>query len=150
MEDDAKVKADGESEEVKLSYDEKLKFVSPIAKPMASKKLAKKLFKLVKAASQQKDYLRTGLKDVFKRIRKGETGVVIFAGDVSPIEVMCHLPAVCESKNIPYVYVPSRKDLGHALGAKRACVMVLVRPHKKYEDLYNELHKIVEDTPLPI
>jgi len=49
---------------------------------------------------KQKTYVRNGLKDVQARIRKGEKGIVVFAGDVTPIEVMCHLPAVCEEKNL--------------------------------------------------
>ena len=36
------------------SYEEKLKFVSCIAKPMASKKLTKKLYKLIKKGSKHK------------------------------------------------------------------------------------------------
>ena len=90
------------------SYEDKLKFVSVIAKPMASKKLTKKLHKLIKKGSKHKGFVRNGLKDVQGRIRKGETGLVIFAGDVTPIEVMCHMPAVCEEKSLPYCYTPSR------------------------------------------
>ena len=90
------------------SYEEKLKFVSVIAKPMANKKLTKKVYKLIKKGSKHKTYVRNGLKDVQSRIRKGEKGVVVFAGDVTPIEVMCHMPAVCEEKSLPYVYTPSR------------------------------------------
>ena len=90
------------------SYEDKLKFVSVIAKPMASKKLTKKVYKLIKKGSKNKTFVRNGLKDVQSRIRKGETGIVVFAGDVTPIEVMCHMPAVCEEKSLPYVYTPSR------------------------------------------
>merc|ERR1719153_1157775 len=80
------------------SYEDKLKFVSVIAKPMANKKLTKKVYKLIKKGSKHKTYVRNGLKDVQSRIRKGERGIVVFAGDVTPIEVMCHMPAVCEEK----------------------------------------------------
>ena len=90
------------------SYEDKLKFVSVIAKPMANKKLTKKIYKLIKKGSKHKTLVRNGLKDVQSRIRKGEKGIVIFAGDVTPIEVMCHMPAVCEEKGLPYVYTPSR------------------------------------------
>lgn len=55
-------------------YDDKLAFVSPIAKPMASKKIAKKCYKLIKKAVKQKNFIRNGLKDVQKRLRKGEKG----------------------------------------------------------------------------
>ena len=90
------------------TYEDKLKSVSVIAKPMASKKLTKKVYKIIKKGSKQKTFVRNGLKDVQSRIRKGEKGIVVFAGDVTPIEVMCHMPAVCEEKSLPYVYTPSR------------------------------------------
>ena len=34
--------------------------------------------------------------------------VCIFAGDISPIDVISHLPVLCEEAEIPYAYVPSR------------------------------------------
>jgi H/ACA ribonucleoprotein complex subunit 2 len=45
-----------------MSYDEKLKFVSVVATPMASRKFSKKIYKLIKKSSKQKDQLRSGLK----------------------------------------------------------------------------------------
>lgn len=98
-----------------LSYDDKLNFVSVIAKPMASKSQAKKLYKLIKKAAKEKTFLRAGLKDVQRRVRLGERGICVIAGDVSPVEVICHMPGVCEDKNIPYCYTPSRADLGKTL-----------------------------------
>merc|ERR1712083_1061957 len=113
--------------EDKVSYEEKLKYVSVIAKPMASKKLSKKLYKCIKKGIKHKTYVRNGLKDVQSRIRKGEKGLVIFAGDVTPVDVMCHLPAVCEEKGLPYVFTPSRALLGQAMGVKRGSLMVMVK-----------------------
>merc|ERR1711973_551372 len=52
-----------------ISYEDRLKFVSVIIKPMASKKLAKKLYKCVKKGMGHKAYVRNGLKDVQSRIR---------------------------------------------------------------------------------
>jgi len=127
-----------------VSYEEKLKFVSKIAQPLASRKFSKKVYKLIKKSSKHKNYIRSGLKDVQSRIRKGETGMVIFAGDVTPLDVMIHMPAVCEDKGIPYVYTPSRMDLGAAMGVKRGCLMILVREHNEYQDLYDEVKAEVE------
>lgn len=56
------------------SYDDKLKYVNSIARPMASKKLSKKCYKLIKKAIKHKTYVRNGLKDVQTRLRKGEKG----------------------------------------------------------------------------
>ena len=132
------------------TYEEKLRFVSVIARPMASKKLTKRIYKLIKKGSKHKTYVRNGLKDVQTRIRKGETGIVVFAGDVTPIEVMCHMPAVCEEKSLPYVYTPSRQDLGTAMGVKRGCLMVMVREHEDYKELYEELKTEIETLPPPV
>lgn len=56
------------------NYDDKLKYVNAVSQPMASKKIAKKCYKLVKKALKHKTFLRNGLKDVQTRLRKGETG----------------------------------------------------------------------------
>merc|ERR1711881_520105 len=110
-----------------MSYEDRLEHVSIIAKPMASKKLAKKLYKCIKKGMKHKTHIRNGLKDVQSRIRKGEKGIVVFAGDVTPIDVMCHLPSVCEEKGIPYVFTPARALLGQAMGVKRGSLMVMIR-----------------------
>lgn len=73
--------------------------------------------------------------------------IVIFAGDVSPIEVMCHLPAVCEEKELPYIYTPSKQDLGTAMGRKRCSVMVLIREHSDYKDLYDKVLEEINKVP---
>merc|ERR1712059_221705 len=68
-------------------------------------------------------------------------------GEVTPIEVMCHMPAVCEEKGLPYVYTPSRQDLGTAMGVKRGCLMVMVREHEDYKELFDDLTKEITDLP---
>jgi H/ACA ribonucleoprotein complex subunit 2 len=107
---------------------------------LASKKLAKKVYKLIKKASKERTKnIINGLKDVQTRIRKGERGITIFAGDVFPVEIICHLPAVCEEKDIAYCYTPSRQDLGTAMGVKRGSIVLMIRENADYKDLYDEL-----------
>jgi len=74
---------------------------------------------------------------------------VIFAGNACPVEVICHLPGVCEDKGMPYVYVPTGKDLGVAMGVKRCCLVVMIRPHEDYQELYDELVEEVKLLPPP-
>ncbi|XP_060660939.1 H/ACA ribonucleoprotein complex subunit 2-like protein [Drosophila nasuta] len=148
---DTSVKVSGNvSVKEEESYDDKLLFINAIAKPMAGKKLAKKVYKLVKKAMKHKTYLRNGLKDVQTRLRKGETGLCIFAGDVTPVDIMCHLPAVCEEKGIPYTYTPSRADLGAAMGVKRGTVALLVRQNEEYKDLYDEVKDELSKLNVPV
>ena len=33
---------------------------------------------------------------------------VVIAGDISPIDVISHVPVTCEDNSVPYVYVPSK------------------------------------------
>mmetsp|Transcript_5610 Transcript_5610/g.11701 ORF Transcript_5610/g.11701 Transcript_5610/m.11701 type:complete len:154 (+) Transcript_5610:125-586(+) len=111
------------------SYEEKCKAVSVISHPLASRKLTKKVHKLVKKASQAK-VVRRGVKEVIKALRKGEgkkDTVCIIAGDIYPLDVISHLPILLEEKGVPYIFVPAKRDLGAAAGTKRPTSCVLVK-----------------------
>lgn len=110
------------------TYEERCESVNVISHPLASKKSTKKAHKLVKKASSVKHLLRRGVKEVVKGVfRKGEKGVAILAGDIYPIDVISHLPLLLEEKDIPYVFVPSKQDLGAAASTKRPTSCVLIR-----------------------
>jgi H/ACA ribonucleoprotein complex subunit 2 len=53
----------------------------------------------------------------------------VLAGDVSPIDVITHVPVLCEDAGVPYVYVPSKEALGQAGQTKRPTSVMLVLPH---------------------
>lgn len=134
------------------SYDEKSKTVCAIATPLAPKKLNKKILKTVKKASKAK-HVKRGVKEVVKALRKKEHGLVIIAGDISPIDVISHLPVLCEDNGIPYIYTPSKEELGGAGGTKRptSVVMVQLGGKKKdeaasgeYKEAYEEIVKEIE------
>jgi len=118
----------------------KLRLVSPIANPLADKKLSKKVLKCVKVAAKEKA-IRRGVKEVVKALKKGETGLAIIAGDISPIEVIAHVPIFCEEKNVAYVYVPSKEDLGAASLTKRPTSIVMVVSKPAFADAYAECEK---------
>jgi H/ACA ribonucleoprotein complex subunit 2 len=56
----------------------------------------------------------------------------VIAGNISPIDVITHVPILCEEANIPYIYVPSKEDLATAGTTKRptCCVLVMTKPAK--------------------
>nr|GMD30787.1 H/ACA ribonucleoprotein complex subunit 2-like protein [Ipomoea batatas]GMD35741.1 H/ACA ribonucleoprotein complex subunit 2-like protein [Ipomoea batatas]GMD38948.1 H/ACA ribonucleoprotein complex subunit 2-like protein [Ipomoea batatas]GMD99550.1 H/ACA ribonucleoprotein complex subunit 2-like protein [Ipomoea batatas] len=105
--------------------------LAPIAKPLAGKKLSKRTFKLVRRAAELK-CLKRGVKEVVKSIRRGHKGFCVIAGNISPIDVITHVPILCEESDIPYVYVASKEDLANAGATKRptCCVLVLTKPAK--------------------
>lgn len=74
----------------------------------------------------------------------------VVTGDVSPIDVISHIPIFCEDKKVPYCYVPSRKQLGGASGTKRPTSVVLIERNKEYEELFTRCYTDVDSLPLPI
>lgn len=93
---------------------------------MANAKLQKKLLKTVKKSSRARQ-LKRGVKEVIKALRKGEQGLLILAGNITPMDVISHLPVMAEeAKGVEYVWVTSKEELGAASGTKRATSTVLV------------------------
>nr|XP_057942550.1 H/ACA ribonucleoprotein complex subunit 2-like protein [Doryrhamphus excisus] len=144
-----KAKSDAEEASPEKSYQELLANQNAIAQPLASKKLSKKLYKCVKKASKLKN-IRRGVKEVQKFINKGENGIVILAGDTLPIEVYCHLPVMCEDRNLPYAYIPSKVDLGASAGSKRPTCVIMIKPHADYQEAYDECVDEVSSLPKPL
>ena len=130
---DAPEEKEEEEKTLKGDYETRL-FVSPIADPLAGDKLTKKLLKLVKKGMKDK-LVKRGVKETVKAVRKGQKGVVIIAADISPIDVLSHLPILCEDKSIPYMYVKSRAEIGEACKTKRptSCVMIMKPDKTKHE-----------------
>lgn len=57
-------------------------------------------------------------------------GVVVLAADISPMDVISHIPVLCEDHGVPYIFVPSRAELGAAGNTKRPTSVVLVTKEK--------------------
>ncbi|GAA5934336.1 snoRNA-binding protein NHP2 [Sporobolomyces koalae] len=114
-----KDKKDADDQEEDLSQ------VCEIAKPLAVKKTGKHVLKLVKKASKSR-HLKRGVKEVVKSLRKGEKGIVVLAADISPLDILTHLPLLAEESACPYIWVTSKEGLGAASSTKRptSCVMV--------------------------
>jgi H/ACA ribonucleoprotein complex subunit 2 len=96
------------------------------------------------AASAAK-VLKRGVKEVVKALRKNEKGLCVLAGDISPIDVISHIPGICEEGGIPYVYVNSKADLGAAAGTKRPTSVVLVAPKKGAEFEPEKMKEVLEE-----
>ena len=60
--------------------------------------------------------LKKGTNEVTKQVERGQAKLVIMAEDVSPEEILAHIPILCEEKKVPFTYVPSRMDLGRSAG----------------------------------
>jgi len=80
-----------------------------------SKELQDLAYDLVEKA-RDNGKIGKGTNEATKQVERGQAKLVVMAEDVSPEEILAHMPVLCEEKNIPYTYVPSKDQLGTAAG----------------------------------
>jgi large subunit ribosomal protein L7Ae len=70
--------------------------------------------------------IRKGSNEATKAIEKGDAKLVVYAADVTPKEIVMHLPLLCKEKNIPCVEISKKEDLGAAAGLPVSTAAVAV------------------------
>lgn len=106
--------------------------VNPKAFPLADATLTNQILDLVQQASHAKQ-LKKGANEATKTLNRGICEFIIMVADVEPIEIVLHLPLLCEDKNVPYVFVPSKTALGRACGVSRPVVAASVTTNENRE-----------------
>nr|ALS04699.1 60S ribosomal protein L7a/NHP2-like protein 1 [Pseudodiaptomus poplesia]ALS04817.1 60S ribosomal protein L7a/NHP2-like protein 1 [Pseudodiaptomus poplesia]ALS04916.1 60S ribosomal protein L7a/NHP2-like protein 1 [Pseudodiaptomus poplesia] len=99
--------------------------VNPKAYPLADQMLTTKILNLVQQATNYKQ-LRKGANEATKTLNRGQAEFVILAADSEPLEILLHIPLLCEDKNVPYVFVRSKQALGRACGVSRPVIAASV------------------------
>lgn len=61
-----------------------------------------------------------------KTLNRGIAEFIVMAADAEPLEIILHLPLLCEDKNVPYVFVRSKQALGRACGVSRPVIATSV------------------------
>merc|ERR1712113_797638 len=79
------------------------------------------LLELVQQAANYKQ-LKKGANESTKTLNRGLSAFIVLAADTEPLAILLHLPLLCEDKNTPYVFVPSKVALGRACGVSRAVI----------------------------
>ena len=60
--------------------------------------------------------VKKGTNETTKAVERGNALLVFVAEDVSPEEVVMHLPEIAAEKEVPYIFVGTQDDIGHAAG----------------------------------
>lgn len=87
--------------------------------------------------------IRKGVNEVTKSIERGLATFVVIAGDVTPEEVVMHIPTLCEQKRIPFSYVPKKLDLGKAIGLNVPCTAIAVEKAGTAEQAIKDIVSMV-------
>ena len=110
-----------------------------------SKDLFEKAYELIELA-RQSGKIRKGANEVTKIVERGQAKMVVMATDVQPEEILMHMPLLCEEKGTPYVYVPSKQELGAAAGLEVQTASVAIMDAGKgkaaLEDLVKKVNEI--------
>ena len=77
--------------------------------------LVNPIYEAVRVAAQS-GKVRKGTNEATKAVERGLSKLIVIAEDVEPPEVVAHLPIICDEQGAQYAFVPSKQDLGKALG----------------------------------
>eukprot|EP00357_Protocruzia_adherens_P035376 CAMPEP_0114995138 /NCGR_PEP_ID=MMETSP0216-20121206/13547_1 /TAXON_ID=223996 /ORGANISM="Protocruzia adherens, Strain Boccale" /LENGTH=125 /DNA_ID=CAMNT_0002359115 /DNA_START=62 /DNA_END=439 /DNA_ORIENTATION=+ len=95
------------------------------AHPTADTKLSSSVMDLVQQSIRTKQ-LRKGANETTKALNRDMARLIVMAADTEPLEILLHLPLLCEDKNVPYIFVPSKAALGRACGVSRSVIAAAV------------------------
>ena len=89
------------------------------------KELSEKALQVVQVAKDS-GKVRKETNESTKAVERAVARLVLIAEDVDPPQVVAHIPILCEERKIPYLFVPSKLDLGRAAGIDVGCAAVTV------------------------
>lgn len=92
----------------------------------------------------KKGKIKAGINEVTKAIERGNAKLIVIAEDVSPVEVVMHLPILCEEKNIPFSYIATKKELGEKAGLRTATASIAIIESDVENDIKDLAKKIAE------
>ena len=80
-----------------------------------------------------------GTNETTKAVERGVAVLVYIAEDVEPPEVVAHLPILCEERQIPFIFVPSKYRLGESAGLNVGSAAVCIVDPGNAADLVKEI-----------
>jgi len=90
--------------------------------------------------------VKKGTNETTKAVERGNAELVFIAEDVQPEEIVMHLPELADEKSIPYVFVESQEDVGHAagleVGSAAAAIVDAGEADDDVEDIAEKLEEL--------
>ena len=117
---------------------------APYVKFTVSKELANQVYQAVEMA-RDTGKLRRGVNEATKAIERGTAKLIVIAEDVTPPEIVAHLPILGDEKNAPYIFVPSKKELGVASGIDVPTTAVAIIEAGNGKEIIEQITKQVKE-----
>jgi len=104
------------------TYDTEVVDMSEYIKVELTQELKDKTVELLEKAKK----VKAGLNEVTKAVERGTAKLVVLAEDITPAELVMHIPMLCEEKNIPCSFIATRKELGEKAKMRTATSAVAI------------------------
>jgi len=108
--------------------------------PLADEALTQRILDIIQQCGNYRQ-LKKGANEATKTLNRGTSELIVLAADTSPLAILLHLPLLCEDKNVPYVYVPSKTALGRACGVSRAVIAASITTNEA-SDLMPQIREL--------
>jgi len=89
--------------------------------------------------------VKKGTNETTKAVERGNAALIYVAEDVQPEEIVMHLPELADEKGIPFVFIDSQDDVGHAAGLEVGSAAAAVVDAGDADDDVEDIAEKVED-----
>ncbi|MDS0294691.1 MULTISPECIES: 50S ribosomal protein L7Ae [Halogeometricum] len=90
--------------------------------------------------------VKKGTNETTKSVERGNAELVLVAEDVSPEEIVMHLPELAEEKGIPYIFIETQDEVGHAagleVGSAAAAIVDAGEAQEQVEDIAAKVEEL--------
>ena len=107
--------------------------ISKIATPIADETTSKRILKEVLKKDKN---LISGIKPCHKKIvgEDKSKSICVFNAAIQPIDLIIHLPILCEENNIPYFFVKDKKWINN-----KTCVFLNELEDERYKKIVDKI-----------
>ena len=89
--------------------------------------------------------VKKGTNETTKAIERGNAKLVLIAEDVQPEEIVMHLPELADEKGVPFVFVDSQDDVGHASGLEFGSAAAAIVDAGQADEAVDDIASKVEE-----
>lgn len=100
----------------------------------------KQAFSIIQKAKET-GVVRIGVNEVTKNIERAQAKAVFYANDVSPAEIVAHLPGLCKEMKILCASIGNKAELGSSVGIKATTAIAIIDAGSASK----EIEKLVAD-----
>jgi large subunit ribosomal protein L7Ae len=89
--------------------------------------------------------VKKGTNETTKAVERGNAVLILVAEDVSPEEIVMHLPELADEKGVPYAFVETQDELGRAAGLEVGSAAAAIVDSGEAEETVEDVATKVED-----